>query len=185
MDSREVNVGTASEALAHIPGINVGIIATSDEAWATARAAIADPEPCVVIEARELYQWQGDVTLGAVPQTIGGARLHQDGPAMAFITWGAALHKVLAAAGVLSAEGLPITVLDLRWLRPLDGESIARAVADDGGRVLIADGATPLASAPRWQAASRSSTPARWPDQFAGWAAVPPGSLRRLLYSGP
>jgi pyruvate/2-oxoglutarate/acetoin dehydrogenase E1 component len=55
----------------------------------------------------------GNVTLGAVPQTVGGARLR-----------------------------LPVTVLDLCWLRPLDDESIARAVADGGGRVLIADGAT-------------------------------------------
>lgn len=36
---------------------------------------------------------------------------------------GAALHKVLAAADVLSTEGLPVTVLDPRRLRPLGDES--------------------------------------------------------------
>jgi 2-oxoisovalerate dehydrogenase E1 component len=47
------------------------------------------------------------------------------------------LKKVEAAAELLHEQGISVTVLDLRWLRPLDDKAIAAAVAAGGGRVLV------------------------------------------------
>jgi 2-oxoisovalerate dehydrogenase E1 component len=127
---------------AHVPGIKVGLPATPQDAYDMLRAAVGDPDPTIVIEHRALYQQNGEVATGGVTQRAEGARLHRDGADVTILTWGAVLGEVLAAAEDLAREGLQATVLDLRWLRPLDEESIARAVRAGGGRVLVVHEAT-------------------------------------------
>jgi Pyruvate/2-oxoglutarate dehydrogenase complex, dehydrogenase (E1) component, eukaryotic type, beta subunit len=123
--------------LAHIPGIKVGLAATPQDAYDMLRASVADPDPTILIEFRELYQTVGSVEIGGPGQLAQGARFHAEGSDVAIITWGATLHTALIAAEQLAGEGIAATVLDLRWLRPLDDESIARAVAETGGRVVV------------------------------------------------
>lgn len=123
--------------LAHIPGVKVGLPATAQDAYAMTRAAIADPDPTVLIEHRSLYQVNGDVVLGGEVEETCGARQHRSGRDLAIITWGAMLHQALAAAEELQGAGIEATVTDLRWLRPLDDDAIAEAVGAGGGRVLV------------------------------------------------
>ena len=123
--------------LAHIPGLKLGLPATPADAFAMTRSAIADPDPVVLVEARELYQVSGEVFLDGDVIPVGGARRHRDGSSLAIITWGAPLHRVLSACDELAAEGINATVLDLRWLNPLDEEAIAAAVIAGSGRVLV------------------------------------------------
>jgi 2-oxoisovalerate dehydrogenase E1 component len=122
---------------AHVPGIKVGLPATPQDAYDMTRAAVADPDPTVLIESRSLYQVADTVTFGSVTQRVEGARSHRDGTDLLIITWGATLPAALEAADILAAEGLSAGVLDLRWLRPLDEDAIARCVQASGGRVLV------------------------------------------------
>lgn len=124
--------------LAHVPGLRVGLAATPQDAYAMLRAAIADPDPCIVIESRALYQAKGPVALDEPVEPVGGARWHRNGEDVAIVTWGAMLPAAIAAAERLSGEGIEAAVVDLRWLNPLDDASIARAVEQSGGRVLLA-----------------------------------------------
>jgi 2-oxoisovalerate dehydrogenase E1 component len=128
--------------LSHIPGIKVGLPATAQDAYDMLRAAIADPDPTVIIEHRALYQVVGKVTAGGKVKRAEGARTHRYGSDLAILTWGAMLGEVLAAAEQLAREGIRATVVDLRWLRPLDEDAIAAAVTASGGRVLIVHEAT-------------------------------------------
>lgn len=123
--------------LAHVPGIKVGVPGTPDDAYAMTRAAVADPDPVVLIEARELYPQKGSVFTDAPPQGAGGARLHRHGNALAIITWGPMLHRALAAADTLASAGIEVAVLDLRWLNPIDDAAVADAVHRGNGRVLV------------------------------------------------
>jgi 2-oxoisovalerate dehydrogenase E1 component len=43
----------------------------------------------------------------------------------------------MRAADLLLAEGIEASVLDLRWLSPLDDEAIEQAVQENDGRVLV------------------------------------------------
>ena len=62
--------------LAHIPGLKLALAATPQDAYSLLRSAAADPDPCVIIEARSLYQTRGEVTLGGTPEPVGqGATL--------------------------------------------------------------------------------------------------------------
>lgn len=124
--------------LAHIPGIKVGLPATAQDAYSMTRAAIADPDPTVLIEHRSLYQQPGPVTAGGLVEATAGARRHRDGGDLAIITWGSMLHEALSAADELASAGIHATVLDLRWLRPLDAAAIADVVRTCGGRVVVA-----------------------------------------------
>jgi 2-oxoisovalerate dehydrogenase E1 component len=121
--------------LAHIPGLRVGLPATPQDAYSMLRAAVAEDDPCILIESRALYQEKGPLVPEA-DSTIGGARIHGQGSDAAIITWGRMVHAALAAADTLSGEGISSTVVDLRWLSPLDEQALEEAV-DRCGRVLV------------------------------------------------
>lgn len=123
--------------LAHIPGLKLALAATPDDAYALLRAAAADPDPCIVIEARGLYQMNGMVHITDGAEAAGKARLHRQGHAAVVITWGTMLHAALGAAASLAEAGVEISVLDLRWPNPLDDAAMAAAIRSSGGRVLI------------------------------------------------
>ena len=124
--------------LAHIPGIKVGLPATAQDAYSMTRAAIADPDPTILIEHRSLYQEPGSVIAGGAVEAAAGARKHRDGTDLAIITWGSMLHEALSAADELATTGIHASVLDLRWLRPLDDAAIADVVRASRGRVVVA-----------------------------------------------
>lgn len=124
--------------LAHIPGIKVGLPATAQDAYSMTRAAIGDPDPTILIENRNLYQVTGPVSAGGVAEAAEGARKRREGSDLAIITWGAMLCEALTAAEELAEAGIQASVLDLRWLRPLDDEAITEVVRASGGRVIVA-----------------------------------------------
>jgi len=123
--------------LAHIPGLRVGIPATPQDAHAMLRAAVADDDPVILFESRALYQQKGNVCLGGEREGVGGARLRRAGDDVAIVCWGPAVLLAQQAAEQLAADGIEATVLDLRWLSPLDDAAIAAAV-ERTGRVLVA-----------------------------------------------
>ncbi|MCM0018698.1 MAG: thiamine pyrophosphate-dependent enzyme [Tagaea sp.] len=123
--------------LAHIPGLKVGLPATPADAYAMLRAAIADPDPVVLFESRALYQTKAPVDFDAPVEPVAGARLRRQGKHLVLITWSTRLAACLEAAETLAREGIEASVLDLRWLSPLDDTAIERALDAAGGRALV------------------------------------------------
>lgn len=124
--------------LAHIPGLRIALPSTPQDAYDILRSAVADPDPCIVFEARGLYQSSGPVRVSDTPQPIGKADLKKSGADAVIITWGTMVRHALEAAEALEKEGLAVGVLDLRWLSPLDESAIRDAVANAQGRVVVA-----------------------------------------------
>ena len=123
--------------IAHIPGLKVGLPSNPDDAFSMLRAAIADPDPVVIIESRALYLEKGVVDVDAPVQEVGGARLRRGGGDAIIVTWGRITSTALEAADQLAQEGLEVAVLDLRWLAPLDEQTLFRAVRASSGRVVV------------------------------------------------
>ena len=123
--------------LAHIPGLRIAIPATPQDAYSILRAATAASDPCVVFEARGLYQTTGEVHFSDVIEPIGKSRLHKPGRDAMVVTWGTTLAVALDAARKLAEQGLDVGVLDLRWLCPLDEDGLRAAVKSASGRALI------------------------------------------------
>lgn len=123
--------------LAHIPGLRIGVPSTPQDAHSMLRAAIADEDPVVLFEARALYQRKQTVSLGGRREGVGGARVRREGGDLAIFSWGPMALAAEEAADALSGRGIEATVVDLRWLTPLDDDAIARVVAQTN-RVLVA-----------------------------------------------
>jgi 2-oxoisovalerate dehydrogenase E1 component len=114
--------------LAHIPGLKVGLPSNPADAYAMLRAAVADDDPTVLIECRALYQESGPVPLDAAVEAVGGARTVRRGGDLAIVSWGRMVNRVLEAADVLSNQGVEATIVDLRWIAPVDWATVIEAV---------------------------------------------------------
>lgn len=115
--------------LAHIPGLQVCMPATQQDAYDLLLTAIHSDDPTVVIENRTLYRGdRATVELGRPVAGIGDATVRREGSDVTVVTWGAIQSEVLAAAEAASREGVHPEVIDLRWIRPLDKETVLRSV---------------------------------------------------------
>jgi 2-oxoisovalerate dehydrogenase E1 component len=123
--------------LAHIPGLRVALPATPQDAYDIIRSAVAHPDPCIIFEARGLYQTTGPVVTSGPVKSIGKADLKKQGTDAVIVTWGTMVRVALEAAESLEKEGLKVGVLDLRWLSPLDENALRNAVKEAGGRVVV------------------------------------------------
>ncbi|MEQ1910606.1 MAG: alpha-ketoacid dehydrogenase subunit beta [Vicinamibacterales bacterium] len=124
--------------LAHIPGIRIATPATIEDARGMLWTALEDPDPVLLFEPQTLYNMEGDLpdTAGAVD--LDRAAVRRTGHSLTIVSYGATLHKALAAARTLDEEGIDAEVIDLRTLRPLDMATIETSVRKTR-RVVIAD----------------------------------------------
>jgi 2-oxoisovalerate dehydrogenase E1 component len=123
--------------LAHIPGLRIAIPATPQDGYSLLRTAAAASDPCIIFEARALYQTTGEVVFSDVIEPMGKSRMHKPGRDVMIVTWGSTVLVALEAAAKLAEEGLDIGVLDLRWLCPLDEDGLRAAVSSASGRVIV------------------------------------------------
>lgn len=81
------------------------------------------------------------ITTEATPFEIGKARVFFEPvtgkPDVVVIATGSLVHKALVAAKELEKERIGVTVLNLATIKPLDGETILRAVKDAKGVVTV------------------------------------------------
>ena len=123
--------------IAHVPGLKVAVVATAQDCYAVLRAAIRDNDPCVVIEARSAYQTKSEANLTDEAEPVGRARLRRSGSDIAVISWGTMVGRACEAADAFLAEGIGVTVLDLRWLSPIDEDALMTAVDQCSGNALV------------------------------------------------
>jgi 1-deoxy-D-xylulose-5-phosphate synthase len=113
------------------------LMAAADEAelkHMVATAAAIDDRPCAFRYPR------GEGTGVALPETgvpldIGKGRIVREGSAVALLSLGGRLQECLAAADQLAAMGLPATVADARFAKPLDRDLLFRLAR--GHEVLV------------------------------------------------
>jgi pyruvate dehydrogenase E1 component beta subunit len=113
----------------HVPGLKVVCPATPADAYGLLRAAIADPDPVVVVEHKGLYAIKGELAEPPEIVPIGRARLARPGRDATIVAYGAAVHWALAAAETLTAEGVETEVLDLRSLQPWDEAAVLESLS--------------------------------------------------------
>ncbi len=122
------------------PGLKIVVPSTPADARALMASAVADPDPVLYYEHIALYRdprikQRLDPTAPA-PLPVGRAALRRAGDDLAIVSYGAYVHAALRVADRLAAQSIEASVLDLRWLAPLDIEAVL-ALARHTGRVLI------------------------------------------------
>jgi acetoin:2,6-dichlorophenolindophenol oxidoreductase subunit beta len=112
--------------LTHVPGLKVAMPSTAADTAGLLAAAIADPNPVVVVENKTLYFRREEARREEVP--LGRARVARAGRDVTVVALSRLVHETLAAAEELAAEGIDVEVIDPRTLVPLDLETIAASV---------------------------------------------------------
>ena len=125
------------EALfAHTPGLHVAYPSSPEDAAALLEYACHLGAPVIFFEPKRLYwhrrrQARSDAdVLSAL-----GARVVRSGSDITVAGWGAVLEEVLAAADDLAGT-IDVEVIDLRWIAPMDADTVLTSVARTG-RLLI------------------------------------------------
>lgn len=127
------------EALfAHIPGLQVCMPATHQDAYDLLLTSIASDDPTIVIENRNLYHVAKEpVTLGGPIAPIGGAVTRREGTDLTIATWGSIQAVALKAAEELERDGISVEVIDMRWIRPLDVDAVVQSIAKTGHLIVL------------------------------------------------
>jgi pyruvate dehydrogenase E1 component beta subunit len=126
--------------LAHIPGLKVCTPGTPADAKGLLKSAIRDDNPVVFLEGEMLYNTKGEVPDGEHLVPIGVAELKREGDHCSLITHGKMVLVAMKVADDLAKEGINIDVVDLRTVRPMDVDAIARSVQKTNRAVVLEEG---------------------------------------------
>jgi len=113
---------------AHVPGLKVVMPATPYDAKGLLKSAIRDDNPVLFLENKALYASKGEIPGGEYLVPIGKAEVKKAGKDVTVVAASRMVHQALAAAKILSGEGIDVEVVDLRTISPLDRETIFSSV---------------------------------------------------------
>ena len=122
----------------HVPGLKLVMPSTAYDAKGLMLAAIADPNPVVILEHRYNFKHKGFVPEGMYSVPFGKASRRREGGDITIISISHMVNEAFAAAQSLSSKGIEAEVIDLRSLRPWDEETVLTSVAKTG-RAIVAD----------------------------------------------
>jgi pyruvate/2-oxoglutarate/acetoin dehydrogenase E1 component len=110
-----------------LPGLRVVTAGSPGAAYELLRAAIRHDNPVIFFEHKGLYGRKGAVRRGTVA-TFGRADVVRAGSDVTIVATLLMVERSLAAASALAEEGIDAEVIDLRWLRPLDLDTVRESV---------------------------------------------------------
>lgn len=122
---------------AHFPGIKIVAPANATDAKGLLVAAVKDPDPVLVIEARSLYSQKAPVPEDRYETPIGQALCVHPGIHLTIVTLSYMVPVVLETLPALQAMGLDAEVIDLRSIKPLDMDTIQASVQRTHNLVIV------------------------------------------------
>jgi 2-oxoisovalerate dehydrogenase E1 component len=122
----------------HIPGLRVVVPSTPYDAKGLFLRALRCHDPVLFLEHRELMAVKGPVPDEPYEIEFGQASVVRAGSDVTIVALALMVHRALAAAEKLQAEGIAVEVIDPRTVSPLDLDTILQSVAKTG-RLLIVD----------------------------------------------
>ena len=133
--------------LAHIPGWFVVAPATPGDAKGMLKTAIRCEDPVVFLEAAGLYGLRDDAwrkmdldpTVHGPDHLVpfGVAEVRRPGKHVTLVSYSHALTLCMKAAQQLAEQGIEAEVIDLRTLKPLDMETVARSLRKTHHAVVV------------------------------------------------
>lgn len=132
-----------------VPGLTVGVPSTPYDAKGMMSAALRHDGPVLLCSHKHLYGSKGRAVeasaLGDVPADpylveIGKAAIRREGRDVTIVGALLTVHRAMAAAEVLAQEGVEAEVIDLRWLSPLDTDTVVASVRRTGRALIVQEG---------------------------------------------
>ena len=137
-----------SALVAHIPGLKVYFPATPTDAKGMLNLALSGTDPVIFLESQLLYDMGEQFTEGGVPEGYyetpeGEPAIRREGSDITIATLGATLYRALKAADILQEKyGMSAEVIDLRFVAPLNYDTVLASVKKTGRLVLASDAVT-------------------------------------------
>lgn len=128
-----------------VPGLKVALPSTPADAKGLMTTAIRDDNPVLFLHHYLLVLEEGEVPDGEHAVPFGKAAVRREGTDCTLVATGYMVHKALAAAERLAADGVSAEVIDPRTIAPLDVDTILSSV-ERTGRLVLVDQATRHAS---------------------------------------
>jgi len=127
---------------ANIPGLRVVAPATVADARGMLATALRERDPVIIFEHVQLYATEDELGEPGEPTAVDldHAAVRRRGDDVTIVTYGGCLPRALAAAELLAAERISAEVIDLRSLRPLDGDALVASVARTHRAVIVDEG---------------------------------------------
>jgi len=119
----------------HMPGLNVLMPATSNDASSLLKAALRSKTPSIFLEHKMLLRDSGPVLPGEVGR-LGQALITREGTDLTLVGVSYTAKLALEAAAALTPIGIKAEVVDLRCISPLDTATVAHS-ARKTGRLLV------------------------------------------------
>ena len=127
--------------LANLPGIVVMAAADEAELVHMVATAVAHNDGPIAFRYPRGEGTGVDMPVRGVPLEIGKGRIIREGARVAILSFGTRLPEVLKAAESLTARGLPPTVADARFAKPLDRDLILNLARNHEALITIEEGA--------------------------------------------
>lgn len=134
-----------SALVSHIPGLKVYFPATPTDAKGMLNKALAGTDPVVFLESQLLYDISEQFEADGVPEGYyetpeGEPAIRREGSDITIATYGATLYRALKASDELSEKyGMSAEVIDLRFVAPLNYDTVLASVRKTGRLVLASD----------------------------------------------
>ncbi|HKF18133.1 MAG TPA: alpha-ketoacid dehydrogenase subunit beta [Candidatus Dormibacteraeota bacterium] len=122
---------------AHAAGLKVVSPSGAQEAFHLLLQAVEDPDPVIFLEPKSRYWAKEEVSLERCALPIGKARVVRPGEHATLVAWGSMVRRCLEVAEAAQEDGVSLEVLDLRWLVPLDDETLVESVSRTGRAVVV------------------------------------------------
>ena len=123
---------------ARIPGLIVVSPSTPYEAKGLLKSAIRCDDPVIFLESEKMLGEKGEVPDEEYTLPIGVAKVEREGKDVTIVSYGRPLSRcVRPAVEELISHGIDPEVIDVRTLRPLDIDAIARSVSKTHRCVII------------------------------------------------
>jgi pyruvate/2-oxoglutarate/acetoin dehydrogenase E1 component len=132
-----------------VPGLILGVPSTPYDAKGMMVAAIRHDGPVLICSQKHLYGTKGRAVeasaTGDVPEEqyeipIGKAIVRRPGADVTIASCLLMAHRAMSAAETLAAEGIEAEVVDMRWLAPLDVDTVIDSVRKTGRLVVVEEG---------------------------------------------
>jgi acetoin:2,6-dichlorophenolindophenol oxidoreductase subunit beta len=124
-----------------VPGLKVALPSTPADAKGLMASAVRDDNPVLFLHHYLLLLEQGPVPEGEHLVPFGSADVKRPGSDVTVVATGWTVHRALAAAERLAADGVDVEVIDPRTIAPLDTATILTSV-EKTGRLVLVDQAT-------------------------------------------
>lgn len=123
---------------AHFPGMYVAVPATAGDAYGMLKTAIRNDNPVLFSESIGLYPKPGQVPDDPdymIP--VGKADIKREGKHVTLVTYARGLEWCMGAAKELEKDGVECEIVDMRWLRPLDTETVFTSFKKTNRAVIV------------------------------------------------